>query len=97
MAPIPKWHRYIRFWGNDLDQDVAEEFRFHLETEIEELVARGISPDDARADALRRFGDVAYYREYCRRADKRRTTRQQRGRTLDVLTQDIRYALRSLL
>jgi putative ABC transport system permease protein len=97
MASIPKWHRYLRFWGNNLDEDVADEFRFHLETEIDELVARGMSPDDARADALRRFGDVAYYREYCRRADKRRTTRQQRGRTFDVLAQDVRYAFRSLL
>src|SRR5262245_3346987 len=97
MASIPKWHRYLRFWGNNLDEDVADEFRFHLETEIEELVARGMSPEDARADALRRFGDVACYREYCRRADKRRTTRQQRGRSFDVLVQDVRYALRSLL
>ena len=41
MSSIPKWRRYLRFWGPDLDADVAEEFRFHLETEIEELVAEG--------------------------------------------------------
>ena len=94
---FPKWRRYLRFWGSDLDADLAEEFRFHLETEVEELVARGMSPADARADALRRFGDVAYYRDYCRRADARRAARERRGHSLDVLSQDLRYALRSLI
>jgi putative ABC transport system permease protein len=94
---IPKWRRYLRFWGSDLDADVSDEFKFHLETEIDDLVARGMTPADARADALRRFGDVAYYREYCRRADARRTARERRANTFDVLTQDVRYSLRSLL
>src|SRR5262245_30922960 len=97
MASTPKWRRYLRFWRNDIDADVSEEFQFHLETEIEELVTSGMSPADARAYALQRFGDVAYYREYCRRADKRRTARVQRGRTFDVLAQDVRYAFRSLV
>jgi len=97
MASTPKWRRYLRFWRNDIDADVSEEFQFHLETEIEELVASGMSPGDARAYALQRFGDVAYYREYCRRADQRRAARAQRGRTFDVLAQDVRYAFRSLV
>src|ERR1051325_7841187 len=86
--PMPmssKWRRYLRFWGNDLDADLAEEFRFHLETEVEDLVARGMTPDAARADALRRFGCVSYYREFCRRADHRRTARERRANLMDVL------------
>jgi len=50
------WRRYLRFWGTDLDADVDDEFRFHLETEVEELVARGYTADAARAEAQRRFG-----------------------------------------
>jgi putative ABC transport system permease protein len=93
----PNWRRYVRFWGTDHDADVSDEFRFHLETEIEELVARGMTPDEARADALRRFGDVAYYREYCKRADARRTARGRRAGTWDVFRQDLRAAWRAII
>ena len=90
------WRRYLRFWGNDLDADVDDEFRFHLETEIEDLVARGMSPATARAEALRRFGHVDAYRQYCRSADARRLGRQRRTENISVLIQDLRFAARSL-
>jgi putative ABC transport system permease protein len=91
-----RWRRYLRFWGTDLDADVDDEFRFHLETEVEELVARGYTPDAARAEALRRFGNVDFYRLYCRSTDARRLGRQRRTENLNVLLQDLRYVLRSL-
>jgi putative ABC transport system permease protein len=94
---ITSWRRYVRFWGNDVEADVDDEFRFHLETEIEQLVARGSSPDAARAEALRRFGNVDLYRQYCRSADARRLGRERRTENLTVLLQDLRYAARSLL
>ena len=90
------WRRYLRFWGPNLDADVDDEFRFHLETEIEELVARGLSPEAARDEALRRFGNVDTYRRYCRSADARRLGRERRTENLSVLIQDLRYAIRSL-
>jgi putative ABC transport system permease protein len=90
------WRRYLRFWGNDLDADVDDEFRFHFETEVEELTARGMPPDAAYAEALRRFGNVDAYRKYCRSADARRVGRERRMENLNVLIQDLRYALRSL-
>jgi putative ABC transport system permease protein len=96
MADSPRWRRYFRFWGQDLDADLAEEFRFHLETEVERLVAGGMTPDAARAEARRRFGDLEHFREYCRRADQRRTGRKRRTETFIVLKQDLRYALRAL-
>ena len=92
----PTWRRYLRFWRGNLDADLEDEFRFHLETEIEELIVRGMSPDLARAEALRRFGDVDLYRRYCRSADQRRVERVHRQENLNVLAQDLRYALRSL-
>jgi putative ABC transport system permease protein len=92
----PTWRRYLRFWRGDVEADLDDEFRFHLETEIEELVARGLSPDAARAEALRRFGDVDLYRRYCRSADQRRAGRAHRSETLTVLAHDLRYAIRSL-
>ena len=92
----PTWRRYLRFWRGNLDADLDEEFCFHLDTEIEELIARGMTPEAARAEALRRFGDVQAYRRYCHSADQRRTGRARRKENLSVLAQDLRYTLRSL-
>jgi len=80
----------------DLDAEVNEEFRFHLEAEIEELVAAGMTPLVARAEALRRFGDVSYFQARCRRSDQRRSARERARELVDVLRQDIHYTLRSL-
>lgn len=37
--------------------DVNEELSFHLQGRIEELVAGGMTREDAEREALRRFGD----------------------------------------
>jgi hypothetical protein len=47
----------------DRDDDLAREIRAHLELEAEERIASGASPDDARAAALRAFGNVTRVRE----------------------------------
>ncbi len=85
------------FFRPDLDADVSEEFGFHLEAEIEELVAGGMPPEAARAEALRRFGDISYFKARCRRSDQRRSGRERFRELFDVLRQDIRYTFRSLL
>jgi putative ABC transport system permease protein len=85
------------FFRPNLDADVSEEFRFHLEAEVEELVAGGMTPAAARAEALRRFGDISYFKDRCRRSDQRRSTRERFRELFDVLRQDIRYTFRSLL
>ena len=93
---VPTWHRYLRFWGSDIDADLDEEFRFHVDAEVEYLIARGWAPAAAREEALRRFGDVEPYRRDCRSADERRARREHRKENLIVLRQDLRFALRSL-
>ncbi|HSJ16120.1 MAG TPA: permease prefix domain 1-containing protein, partial [Longimicrobiales bacterium] len=40
-----------------LEQELREELEAHLAMRVEELVARGESPERARALALERFGD----------------------------------------
>jgi predicted permease len=92
----PKWRRYLRFFGPDPGADVHDEFRFHFETEIEELIARGMTPAAARAEALRKFGDVDRFERDCRATDTRRAARARRFEVTDVLRQDLRYAVRSL-
>jgi hypothetical protein len=68
---------------------LSEELQFHLERQIEENITQGMSPDRARAAARESFGDVTVAAEKCY---------ETRGVAwLDDLTQDLRYALRTLV
>jgi len=96
MPRTPAWRRYLRFWAPDLRADVNDEFRFHLETEIEELIAGGLSPTEARAEALRKFGDATRFGRDCQASDARRAARTRRNEAADVLRQDLRQSIRSL-
>jgi len=93
---VPSWRRYRELLGTDPERDLRDEVRFHLETEVEELIASGLAPDDARRQALARFGDVEGAMAEIRESDRRRLGRRRRGFALDALTQDLRYAVRML-
>ena len=68
--------------------DLAEEFDSHLQMAIADRMARGQSPAEARTSALREFGSVPMIAD---------VTREQWGwLRLELLVQDIRYALRQL-
>jgi predicted permease len=70
------------------DADLDEELRAHIDLAIEENLRCGMSREQARRAALRDFGGVTQVRE---------SYRAQRGLPfLEVLAQDIRYALRQL-
>lgn len=79
------------------EQDVDEELRFHLELSVERLVHGGMSPEAARAEALRRFGDVARYRDTCVELSRQREQAMDRARWWGALVQDVRYGVRGLL
>jgi predicted permease len=69
---------------DSLDADIRD----HIERETRENVDKGMSPEEARRQALLAFGNVALVRE---------DTRAVWGRPwLDSLGQDVRYALRML-
>jgi predicted permease len=70
------------------DEDFDREIRAHLESETLELIEEGMAPEDARAEARRRFGNVTSHRERF----------YERGRMvwLDHLVQDVRCAARNL-
>lgn len=90
----PFW--YVRRMPNELQAEIDEELRVHLEMRTDELVARGMSRDAARAEALRQFGDLEYTRRYCRNQDQRKESRMHWRLFLDELRQDVRHALRKL-
>ncbi len=76
--------RLRSFLGKDSKNDeLSEELRFHLELQIEENIALGMSPEQARAAARDSFGSVAPATE---------ESYESRGVALiDDFVQDIRY------
>ena len=98
MARIPGLRRLFRIGETEsaLQRDAEDEVRFHLEMKVQELVARGMSPEVARQEALRRFGDVHRTRESIERIDRERLGRERRAAWWSALAQDGRYALRGL-
>ena len=96
MTREPMWRRYLRFWGTDVDADVDDEIECHLDLRVEELIAEGWTPDQARAEAQRRFGNVEAIRDRCRAIGQRQARRTRRLHLLDELRQDLGYALRQL-
>ncbi|MDT8369156.1 MAG: ABC transporter permease [Longimicrobiales bacterium] len=53
-------------------EEIDAEIRFHIEQRIERLIEEGWSGDAARAEALRRFGDVERARSAMKREDRLR-------------------------
>ena len=53
-----RWRRYLRFFGPNVDADVDDELRFHLEMRARDYEARGLSADAARQAAQYAGADV---------------------------------------
>jgi predicted permease len=95
-ADPPKWRRYLRFWRADVDADIDDELRFHFESRLEELRARGLSDDAARAQALEEFGDPLVVRDRLHAIDHRMERNRQRTEWRRALAQDVRFASRGM-
>jgi putative ABC transport system permease protein len=80
---VPRWLR----WRSDAE--LREEIRAHLDLEIQGNLDRGLSPEQARVTAQRRFGNTMAVRERVREAEPLFR--------LEIFLKDVRYALRSLL
>ena len=73
----------------EMDQELDEEMRFHLERDIEQNIRNGMTPEDARYAALRSFGGVDQSKEECRSA---------RGvGFIDNVVRDVSFGVRVLL
>jgi putative ABC transport system permease protein len=71
-----------------VEAELDEELHSHLEREIERNRANGMSVEDAVASARRTFGNIGAVKEDAREA--------WTWRTLDELTRDLRFAIRTL-
>ena len=98
MVRIPGVRRLMR-----LDHHVTgvrgavdDELQFHFEMTTRELMAKGMSGEEAGREAQRRFGDVQITRERLTTIDQARAVRERRVEWWSAFGQDLRYALRGL-
>src|SRR2546421_713178 len=87
--PRQIWFRLQTLIGrNRSAQRLNDEIQFHLEQQITENLAAGMSPEEARHAAMRAFGNATVLKE---------ETRDTWGWTwLEHFAQDLRYGLRTL-
>ena len=89
-----RWTQKLRlrlrslFSAHQVEQELSEELRYHLERLIDDHIAAGKSPAEARYAALRDMGAIEQRKEECRDA---------RGLGLvDAVRGDLSYSLRQL-
>ena len=71
-----------------VDEEIDAELQSRIALRIDDTLTRGMSPEEARRDALLRFGNSEIVKERVLAADV--------ASTLDSVARDIRYALRQL-
>lgn len=84
------------FWRPSVDEALDEELSAHLEQLVQRLEREGKSPADARAAALRRFGDPEQVRRECRELANDVEAVMTRKALWQELRQDAAYGLRTL-
>jgi predicted permease len=79
------WSVFLR--RGEVERELDEELLFHIEQETEKQIAAGLLPEEAKRAALVSFGGVERFKE---------EVRDERGRLIDDLCQDVRVGLRGL-
>ena len=89
-----RWHYKLPlrlrslFRKNKAELDLNEELQFHLQNQIEEFIAQGMNPQEARHAAFRLLGGVEQVKEECREA--------RRMNLIENFARDMRLGLRML-
>ena len=84
------FRRRLRYWLDHSEKQrlLWEEMEFHIESMSEELVAQGMSEQEARTAAHRKFGNMT------QKSEEARST--WIARWLSDLAQDLRYSFRGM-
>jgi putative ABC transport system permease protein len=98
MPAIRGFGRQLKslIWRDSIADQVDAELDFHIEMLAGELGARGMAPDAARAEALRRFGNLSALNAACRHIARGTERAERRTEYLAELRQDAVHALRQL-
>src|SRR5690348_6428968 len=83
------WLRASALFGKERrDLELAEEIEGHLQFHIDDNIRSGMTPEQARREALLKFGSIESTKE---------SYREQRGLpVLETLAQDLRFGIRML-
>lgn len=83
------FHRIANLFSRSkIDQEIHDELHSHIEMRIEDNIANGMSPEEARRDALLRFGNPVIMQEKVAHMDA--------ALGLDTFFRDVHYAWRML-
>ncbi len=86
MSRFSRFRNHLR--SNAVSREIDREMAFHIGERVDDLVAHGLTREDAEREARRRFGNPTYQKE--------RTRERDLLGWLDAAVGDVRYALRSL-
>jgi putative ABC transport system permease protein len=75
--------------GDAVHREIDEELRFHIDMRSEEYIRKGMSPEEARREAERRFGRLTRIKEMGYEV--------RGGGLVETLWQDLRYGARMLI
>jgi len=91
MNRLRRLHLRLRalFAKRQLDAEMSEEMRAHVELQTQENIEAGMNPKEARFTALRQFGHLDGIKERCR---EQRTVAWMEG-----IVRDLRFAIRQLV
>jgi predicted permease len=76
------------FRKDKAELDLSDELQFHLQNQIDEYIAGGMDPQEARHAAFRSLGGVEQVKEECREA--------RNTNLIENFLQDVRFGLRML-
>src|SRR6516162_2317489 len=76
------------FRKSKAEADLGDELQFHLQNQIDEFVAQGMNPQEARRAAVQSLGGVEQIKEECRE--------MRHSNLIEHFLQDLRFGLRML-
>lgn len=80
---------FERFFRREIiEKRIEGELRFHLDEQVNDYIAAGVDPEEARRRAQVDFGGIDQIKEECREVGA--------SHFLEILLQDVRYGLRML-
>ncbi|MGH9449064.1 MAG: ABC transporter permease, partial [Terriglobia bacterium] len=82
-----RWYQRL-FRRARTERQLDAELRFHLEQQVDDYIAAGMTPEEARRRARLEFGGLDQAKEECRDVGA--------ARLIESLIQDVRYGLRQL-
>lgn len=85
---------HSRFQHRELELEVEEELRLHVDLLLREYTKRGMSPKDAQAAMRKRFGDLDRFKKECLKISRRNQPLQRMLNRLAIVLVLIGVALR---